>query len=172
VCAEAVVIEQTTFHSPPTKRLRVDAVDFVIDPRFGPTIRGRFDRVGGSYEVGSRGTTIELVVDATSVETGNGFVNELRHSEDARRLGEQPLVRFRSTRVRDAGNGTLHVEGRVEAAGEVEPVAFDAKVQEDGQGGLRLEAVTKLDRQQLGKSADRFRFFLPATVHVAAHLRP
>jgi polyisoprenoid-binding protein YceI len=174
VSAGADVIEQTTSRTTATKRLLVDAVEFAVDPAFGPTIRGRFGRVGGSYEVGAGGTTIELVVDPTSVETGSGFVNGLLHSVDAQRLGDPPLVRFRSTRVRDAGGGALHVEGRIEAGGEVEPVAFDAKVRADDEGRVRvrLEAVTRLDPEQLGRSADRFRFFLPATVHVTARLRP
>jgi polyisoprenoid-binding protein YceI len=67
------------------------------------------------------------------------------------------------------GDGTLHVEGVLEAAGKTEPVAFDAGVHEVDDG-LRLEAVVELDRQRLGTSADRFAVLLPATVHVSMHL--
>ena len=160
------MIQPNTSDVPATRRWPVDGVAFTVDPALGPTIRGRFDRVGGSYEVGADGIRIEVVVDATSVETGNGLWTGLLHSAEGGRLAQQPEARFRSTRVRQSGNGTLRVEGYLEAAGKTEPVAFDADVKPTDHG-LELEAVATVDR--LGKSADRFAFLLPATVRVTTH---
>jgi polyisoprenoid-binding protein YceI len=154
-----------------TKRWLLDGLDFALDTALGLTIRGHFNRVAGSYEVGADGTRIELAVDATSVDTGNGIWDGLLRSADSRQLTEHPQVRFRSTRVRELGDGTLRVEGSLEAAGKIEPVAFDAAVKGDEQG-LQLEAITTVDRHQFGKSADRFAVFLPATVHVTMRFRP
>jgi polyisoprenoid-binding protein YceI len=154
-----------------SRRWAVDGVDFAVDPALGPTIRGRFDRVGGSYEVGVGGTRIELVVDPASVDVGNGIWDGLlRRPAEGGPLADQPPVRFRSTRVSEMAGGTLHVEGLLEAAGNVEPLAFGATVNESSDG-LRLEAVAPADRQWLGANADRFAFLLPATVHVTLHLR-
>src|SRR5262249_13660714 len=54
-----------------TKRWLVDGVEFAVDPALGLQIRGHFDSVGGSYEVGADGTRIELAVDLTSIDTDN-----------------------------------------------------------------------------------------------------
>jgi len=148
------------------KRRFVDRLDFVVDVALGPTIRGRFDRVAGWYEDGAR---MELTVDVTSVETGNVIWDGLLRSAGGRRLTEQPQVRFTSTRIRELEDGTLRVEGRLDAAGTVEPVAFDAVVK-DVDHGLQLATSAVVDRQQLGKSAHRLAAFLPATVHVTMHL--
>jgi len=49
------------------------SVEFAVK-RFGrlTTVRGRFDCFDGSYEVDPEGTTIELTIDADSLDTGNG----------------------------------------------------------------------------------------------------
>jgi len=153
---------------PATKRWLLNGVDFVVDTALGMKIRGRFDRVEGSYEVGADGTRIELAVDTTSIDTGSGIWDGLLRSADSRAPNDHPRVHFTSTHVRELGNGSLRVEGHLEAAGKVEPVAFDAVVNEIDDG-LRLEAVATVDRQRLGKSADRFEAFLPATVRLTMH---
>jgi polyisoprenoid-binding protein YceI len=153
-----------------TKRWSLDRVDFAVDTALGMTIRGRFDRVGGTYSIGTEGTRVELAVDATSVET-DGIWDGLVRSAAGRALTEHPQVRFTSTQVRELGNGRLRLEGQLEAGGTVQPAAFDAVVKEDGRG-LRLEAAATLDRQRLGKSADRLAVLLPATARVEMRLGP
>jgi polyisoprenoid-binding protein YceI len=160
---------QSNPYSATARRWRLDKVDFVVDAHLGMTIRGRFDHAAGSYEVGPAGPSIALAVDVTSIDTGNGLWDGLLRSADNRALAEHPQVRFTSTHVRELGGGRLRVEGQLDAAGKVEPVAFDATVQ-TVDGGLRLEAAVKLDRRQLGRNADQFAFFLPATVHISMHL--
>jgi polyisoprenoid-binding protein YceI len=154
---------------PSTNRWLVDKVDFEVETGLGMTIRGRFDLVGGSYEAGPYGSKIELVVDATSVHTGSRMWDGLLRSADDHGLREHPQVRFTSTSVRERWDGTLRVEGQLEAAGEIEPVAFDATVKEAGDG-LRLETEVTIDRQLLGKNVNGFGIFLPATAHVTVQL--
>jgi len=153
---------------PATTRWLLDGLVFVVDTAAGMTIRGHFDRVGGSYEVAADGIRIEVAVDATSVDTGNRIWDGLLRSTNGRTLTESPEARFRSTQVRDLGGGRLRVEGHLEAAGKVERMAFDAVVKEVDHG-LRLEAAATIDRQRLGRSADRFGIFLPARLHVTMH---
>jgi polyisoprenoid-binding protein YceI len=148
-----------------TTRLPVAGVEFAVKAALGMTIRGRFERVGGWYEVGPNGQEIRVTVEPASLKTSGGFWSGLLHAADSDRLAGQPEVRFTSTRVQRAENGTLRVEGAVERAGKLEPVAFDARVDPVGDG-LRLTAMVTLDRHQLGSSGDRFAAFLPATVHV------
>ena len=82
---------------------------------------------------------------------------------------EHPEVRLTSTRVRDAGQGKLDVEGLLEATGKVVAVRFDAVVRQAGDG-LQLEAAAKLDGQQLGEGGRQLGMLLPVTVHLSARL--
>src|SRR5690349_616107 len=99
------------------ERWSVDGVDFDVTAFWGLTVaRGRFDHVAGVYDVGPGGTRIELTVDAQSLVTANGMLDELLRSTQASGIAEHPEVRFTSTRVFDSGKGKLHVLGRVEVA--------------------------------------------------------
>ena len=152
------------------QRWSVDGVDFDVAGAWGLTVaRGRFDHVAGMYDVGPDGTNIELMVDAGSLVTANGLWDDLLRSTEASGIAEHPEVRFTSTRVFDSGAGKLHVLGRVEAAGKVVPVEFDAVVHRVADG-LELEAVAVVDEQRAGRAGAQFGMILPATVHVRAHL--
>ena len=151
-----------TARSTTGERWVVVAVDFAVDTVWGMTVaRGRFDRASGSYEVGPEGAELELMVDVTSIDTGNGTWDSLLRST------EYPQARFTSTRIRDSGAGTLYVDDRLEAAGKVVPVQFDAAVRRIDQE-LQIEATATVDRHQLGKSGGQFALILPARVHVRA----
>ena len=79
-------------------------------------------------------------------------------------------MRFTSTSVRPAGDGVLHVEGGLEAAGKLVPLEFDARVQPVDHG-LQIEATTTVDQRQLGMSSGQLGMIRPtATLHVKAHL--
>jgi polyisoprenoid-binding protein YceI len=147
------------------------AVTFAVKTFWGlATVRGRFDRFDGSYEVGPDGTTIELTIDPDSLDTGNGTRDKHLRSTDFFGVAEHPEVRFTSTRVRDAGDGTLRVEGDLEAAGKVVPLEFDATV-ERVDDALEVEATTTVDQRRLGMSSGQLGMIrLPATLHVKARL--
>ena len=156
-------------------RLTVDhdetSVDFAVKSFWGlSTVRGRFDRFGGSYEVGPDGMRIELTIDADSLETGNRKRDEHLRSDDFFHVGEHPQVRFTSTRVRQQGNGVLHIEGRLEAAGKVVPLEFDAAVQQVDHD-LEIEATTTVNPRELGMSSGPLGMIRqPATLHVETRL--
>jgi polyisoprenoid-binding protein YceI len=165
----ATAIEQRT------TRWTVDgdetSVEFAVKTFWGlTTVRGRFDRFDGSYEVGPDGTKIELTIDAYSLDTGNETRDEHLQSIDFFDAVARPEVRFTSTRVRDARDGTLHVEGDLEAAGEVVPLEFDATVKQ-ADDVLEVEATTTVDQRQLGMSSGQLGMIRPpATLHVKARL--
>jgi polyisoprenoid-binding protein YceI len=147
------------------------SVGFAVKTFWGAmTVRGSFDRFDGYYEVGPEGTKIELTIDVSSLDTGNAKRDEHLRSADFFYLAEHPEVRFTSTRVRDAGDGMLLVEGNLEAAGEVVPLEFVAMV-EQTDGGLEVSATTALDFAQFGMSNGHFGMIRPpATLTVSANL--
>ena len=148
------------------------SVDFAVKTFWGlATVRGRFDRFGGSYEVGPDGTQIELTIDPDSIDTGNRTRDKHLRSTDFFGVAEHAEVHFRSTRVRDAGDGTLHVEGDLEAAGKVVPLEFDATVKQVDDI-IEVEATTTVDQQRLGMSSGQLGMIRrPATLHVKALLK-
>jgi polyisoprenoid-binding protein YceI len=134
------------------------------------TVRGRFDRFDGSYEVGPEGITIELTIDADSLDTGNAKRDEHLRSADFFGIADHPQVRFTSTRVSYVGDGVLHVQGELEAAGAVVPVDLSATLREAG-GGLEVEATTTVDHASFGMSSGHLRMIRPPVVlQVKAHL--
>ncbi len=168
----ATLIEQRT--AAPT-RWSVDeaesSVEFAVKTFWGLTaVRGRFDRFGGWYETGPEGTTIELTIDADSLDTGNSMRDKHLRSADFFGVAEHPAVRFTSTRVHHVTDSILHVAGHLEAAGNVVPLEFAATVQQVGHG-LEVEATTTVDHHLFGMSSGRLGMIRPpATLHVKARL--
>jgi polyisoprenoid-binding protein YceI len=168
----AMEIEQRTAES---TRWTVDAsetsVEFAVRTFWGlMTVHGRFDRFDGSYEVGPGGTTIELTIDAASLDTGHATRDKHLRSSDFFHVVEHPQVRFTSTRVHHVTSEILHVVGRLEAAGKVMSLEFPAAVRQLDDA-LEIEATATIDQRQLGMSSGRLGMIRrPATLHVNARL--
>ena len=145
------------------------SVEFTVKTFWGlMTVHGCFDRFDGSYELGPSGTTIELTIDADSIDTGNAKRDEHLRSPDFFDVDNDAQVRFRSTRVDAVGDGTLHVVGNLEVAGIAEPLEFAVTVQPAGDG-LALEARTTVDQRRFGMSSGLLGMIRrPATLHVEA----
>ena len=146
-------------------------VEFAVKTFWGvSTVHGRFDRFEGSYESGHDGATIELTIEADSLDTGNNTRDKHLRSTDFFQSTEHPHVRFTSTRVHDVNGEILHVVGHLEAAGNVAELEFPASVRHLG-NGLEIEATTTVDQSQLGMSSGQLGMIRrPATLHVKAFL--
>ena len=147
------------------------SVEFAVKTFWGlATVRGRFDRFEGSYEVGPDGTKIELTIDAESLDTGNRTRDKHLRSTDFFRVTEHPYVRFTSTNVHDLGGGMLHVVGRLEAAGDAVLLEFPATVRRIDDA-LEVEATTTADHRRFGMSSGHLGMIPPpATLYVKARL--
>jgi polyisoprenoid-binding protein YceI len=147
------------------------SVEFAVKTFWGLlTVHGQFDRFDGSYEVGPGGTTIELTIDADSLDTGNATRDKHLRSADFFHVAAHPQVRFTSTRVHHVTGEVLHVVGRLEAAGNGVELAFPAFVRQFGDA-LEVEATTTIDLRRLGMSTGRLGMIRPlATLHVKARL--
>ena len=146
-------------------------VEFAVKTFWGvSTVHGRFDRFDGSYENGPDGTTIELTIDADSLDTGNRTRDKHLRSTDFFHITEHPRVRFTSTRVHDVNGEIVHIVGRLEAAGNAAQLEFPATVRPVGDE-LEIEATTTVDHSQLGMSSGQLGMIRPpVTLHVKAHL--
>ena len=158
------------------KRWTVDpastSVEFAVKTFWGlVTVRGRFDRFDGYYESGPDGTTIELTIDADSIDTANATRDKHLRTTDFFHLAEYPEMRFTSTRVHEVSDGILHVVGRLEAAGSVVLLEFPAAIRSVGEG-YEIEATTAVDQSRFGMSSGKFGMIRrPATLHVKARVK-
>jgi polyisoprenoid-binding protein YceI len=148
-------------------------VEFSVKHVWGlSTVSGRFADFDGTYTVGADGSSIELDVDAASLNTGNERRD--RHLRDIAffHVEQHPRVRFTSDDVRELGDGKLWVSGELEAAGRTLSVSFEASRRELGEE-LELEVTTAVDQRLLGMTYTALGTLrAPASLHVLVHLTP
>ena len=136
------------------------------------TVRGRFRRFHGSYVADAEAPAIELTIDATSIDTGNGKRDEHLRAADFFDAGAHPDLTFTSSRILEAGDGRLRVSGLLEAAGTRVPVSLDASVGDFGDG-LEIDAETTSTSVRSGCRAGPLATIRPpARLHVRARLVP
>jgi polyisoprenoid-binding protein YceI/ketosteroid isomerase-like protein len=165
--------DHETMHK--TQRWVIDparsTVEFRVKNLWGlTTVVGRFSRFDGSYTVCPDGRAVELIVDAESLDTRNRRRDAHLRSSDFFDVESHPHVRFMANDISDAGNGTLRVQGALEAAGKKVPLSFEAAVREvDGQ--LEVEATTLVDQRLLGMTRSLLGMLRsPSALHVKARL--
>jgi len=144
------------------------SVEFAVKTFWGlGTVRGRFDRFAGTYDVGPDGAEIALTIDVGSLDTGNRTRDKHLRSADFFHLAEHPQVRFTSTRVHSSLNGEIDIEGELEAAGKTVPLAFYATSRRVDDDTLELETTIELNHRRLGMSGGLLGMIRPpATLHV------
>ena len=148
-------------------------VEFRVPTFWGhSTVVGRFARFDGTYSLTPEGRTIELTIDAASLDTGNGLRDRHLREDDFFHVEAHPDVRFTADDVVEPGNGTLLVEGELQAAGKEVPLSFDATIRELGDE-LEIEATTTVDQRLLGMTKSPLGMLrTPSTLHVEARLVP
>ncbi len=159
----------------PTTHWSVDpdktTVEFAVKTFWGlSTVHGSFHGFDGAYEIRPGGTTIELTIDADSLDTGNRTRDKHLRSDEFFQVAEHPHVRFTSSRVHEVGPGLLHLVGTLEAAGKTLSLEFPATVHGAGDA-VQMEATTTVDQQEFGMSSGPLGMILrPVTLHVSARL--
>jgi polyisoprenoid-binding protein YceI len=173
---DAMTITATEQRTATPTRWTVDphksSVEFAVKTFWGlATVHGSFDRFDGSYENGPDGTTIELRIDAASLDTENTTRDRHLRAAGFFHVAEHPQVRFTSTSVDYVHDGILHVVGHLEAAGTSVLLEFPALIQPIGDS-FQIEATTTVDQQELGMTSGMLGMIRrPVTLRVMARLR-
>lgn len=106
---------------------------FDIDHLGFATMRGRFDKTAGKFSIdrAARNGTLEVVIQTTSVSTGDTdrdgrprTRDEHLRSPDFFNTAEFPTMSFRSTAVKFAGENPDVIEGNLTLLGVAKPVAL------------------------------------------------
>jgi polyisoprenoid-binding protein YceI len=136
------------------------------------TVVGHFNRFEGFYRPDPHEVpAIELVIDAGSLDTGNSTRDRHLRGERFFDVAAHPQVRFSSTLLNEL-DGTMAMNGHLEAAGRKIPIALEATVREDD-GELEIETTTTVEQRDLGMTFSPFGMIRsPATLHVRGRLTP
>jgi polyisoprenoid-binding protein YceI len=118
--------------------LPVSAVDYQIDPTHTyanfeidhmgfSTQRGLFRRTSGqiSYDPEARSGTIEIRIDAASLDTGFGLRDEVLRGADWFNVQSFPDIIFRSQRFIFNEERPVAVEGKLIMLGEIRPLRLE-----------------------------------------------
>jgi polyisoprenoid-binding protein YceI len=115
----------------------VAADSYTIDPRhtfpsfeishFGwSTQRGRFNKVNGKIVLdrAAKTGTVDVTIDAASVDTGLGKLEEHLVSEDFFNVAKFPAMTFKSGKVNFSGDKPVSVEGAFTLLGVTKPLTL------------------------------------------------
>lgn len=122
-------------------------------------VNGSFNVKSGAVNLDDKDitkSTVEAVLDATTVNTGNTKRDEHLKAPDFFDTAKFPTITFKSTKVEKAGEGKLKVSGDLTMHGVTKPVVLDvtgpSQESKDPWGNTRrgVQATTKLNRKEFG----------------------
>jgi polyisoprenoid-binding protein YceI len=132
-------------------------VGFAIRHMVFSKVRGRFQKYTGAIQLEDdvSKSRVEVTIDAASVDTGTEQRDTHLRSADFFDVEKFPELRFRSTKVEDAGEGALRVTGELTIRDTTREVVLD--VESTGRGKdpwgnerLGFVAKTSIDRKDFG----------------------
>ena|SRR5689334_8529384 len=113
-----------------------------------------------------------LALDADSLDTGNPRRDKHLRSPDFFDVARSPEVRFLSRGASENGDGRLHVEGELEAAGGHIPLEVEVSF-EQADDRLEIDATATVDHRRLGMTWSPLGVIrTPTAVRVHARLHP
>jgi polyisoprenoid-binding protein YceI len=130
-------------------------VSFVVRHMMVSKVRGRFDKFEGAITTAPDPlqSTVTATVDLGSVNTGNETRDNHIRSEDFFHTEKHPTMTFRSTGLRQAGDGNYFLDGDLTLRGITRPVTFRLEVNgfgPDPYGGTRagFTATAEINRNE------------------------
>lgn len=147
--ADSPDIQRTRWRIDP----RRSSVEFHVRNLYGlQTVKGRFERYDGTLDLTAE-PSIELTIDADSLNTNNARRDEHLRSADFFDAANHPQVRFAS---RDAtlDGDRLRVRGELHAAGNSIPLELEGMIRPDG-NELDVDVTSFADHRSLGMTWNR-----------------
>jgi polyisoprenoid-binding protein YceI len=132
-------------------------IEFAVRHMMVTTVRGQFHKFAVTTnfdEAHPELSTVDVHIDASSIDTGVDARNAHLRSEDFLDAAKYPELVFRSTGIKKAGDGYT-IDGDLTMHGQTRPVTLDAEIGgivPNMQGGRRagFSASTKISRKEWG----------------------
>jgi polyisoprenoid-binding protein YceI len=121
-------------------------------------VRGRFNRFDATLHVGAAlaDTRVEATIEMSSVDTNHPDRDAHLVGTDVFSADRHPLMTFRSTGIRDAGDGRYALDGDLTLHGVTRGVTLDVELNgvevhpADGSTHVGFSATTTVDRDDFG----------------------
>ncbi len=114
-------------------------------------VKGRFTGISGSGSVGTDGSSGgELVIDASSVTTGNDKRDTHLRSDDLLQTSSHPQITYRASAATALGPDRATLSGTLTIAGTSQPLEIEAKVGDIDDGDVTISASFAVDRSAWG----------------------
>jgi polyisoprenoid-binding protein YceI len=150
-----------------------NAATYAIDPghtqveftynHFGfSNITGRFDQVGGEFELNTADlakSRISVEIPISSLSTGVAKLDQHLQGPDFFDAAKYPTANFKSTAVHVVNDRELHVSGDLTIHGVTKPVTLDVKVNKIAEHPMKkvpaagFDAKTTIKRSDFGVGA-------------------
>jgi len=125
---------------------------------------GRFRSLSGDLIVGEDDASGVLVIEASSIDTGNGMRDRHLRSRDFFHVKRHPHVRYEARSVFSQDPGRARIDGELVVAGTRTPLPLDVTLHAPADGVVELACQTEVDRVVLGVKGARG--MVPHTVHL------
>ena len=103
------------------------SVQFSIKHMMVSTVRGKFQKLSGTVNLDEKDPTkssIEVTIDATSIDTGEPKRDAHLKSADFFDVAKYPTLTFKSSKIEKAGKGKFKVTGDLTMHGQTRPVTL------------------------------------------------
>lgn len=104
-------------------------IEFVAKHMMVTTVRGRFDRFTGTFDLDEpnpANSKVDVTIDATSINTGQEQRDSHVRGADFLDVEQYPTITFTSTEVKLLGSDHAEVTGDLTIKGVTRPVVLDA----------------------------------------------
>jgi polyisoprenoid-binding protein YceI len=125
---------------------------------FVSKVNGSFRKFDGTIEIDRAKpatSTVELKIDAASIDTGNAKRDDHLRSADFFDAAKFPEITFKSTKITDKGNGAFEVAGDLTMKGVTKPAVLTVTslgFAKDARGNEKtgFDVTGKLNRKDFG----------------------
>jgi polyisoprenoid-binding protein YceI len=134
------------------------AIEFTARHMMISKVRGRFDKFAGSVNINEQNpelTTVEVTIDAASINTREEARDGHLRSADFLNAEAYPSLTFKSTRVVRTGSSSAKLHGDLTIRDVTKPVVVDVEyvgqsLSPWGQTAYGFEGSTKINRKDWG----------------------
>src|ERR1700758_3578704 len=124
-----------------------------FDVKASMNIAGKFDKWDATLKFTSPDETtgvLEIIIQATSVDTGSGMKNGKLKSQDFFDVENNPVITFKSTKIVRTGHDTYEVDGDFTIRGVSNPEKLTLVVSGRGTGTGEIKGKMVFNRQDYG----------------------